>query len=51
MSESNRELDERVWQAWLDRNAKQDRKFFVNVKVGAVLSLVLAAGFLLWRLF
>jgi hypothetical protein len=51
VSGDNRELDERVWQAWLDKNGKEDREFFVKVKVGGAVSLVLVVGFLLWWLF
>ena len=51
MSGDNRELDEQVWQVWLERNAKQDREFFLKIKAGGMVSLVLVAGFLLWRLF
>ena len=51
MSNDNRELDEQVWQGWLDKNAKQDREFFLKVKIGGAVSLVLATGLLLWRIF
>ena len=45
------ELDEMEWQGWLDRNAKQDREFFLKVKACGAVSLVLAVALLLWRLF
>ncbi len=51
MSGDNRELDERVWQTWLDKKGREDREFFVKVKVGGAVSLVLIVGFLLWRIF
>ena len=47
----NPQLDESVWQAWVDKNARKDRKYFFKVKVYGAISLVLALGLLLWKVF
>jgi len=47
----NPQLDERVWQAWLDKNARQDRKYFLKVKVYGAFTVVVILGLLLWKVF
>ncbi|HYR91928.1 MAG TPA: hypothetical protein VE422_48230 [Terriglobia bacterium] len=43
------QLDERIWQAWLKKNAAQDKfRFERRVKVLKVISVCLALGALLW---
>lgn len=51
MSTDNRELDQRVWQAWLDKNAKQDREYLLKVKAVGAAFLVFGVALLLWRFF
>ena len=44
------QLDERVWQAWIERNEKRDNEKFVRrVKVLAILAVVLALAGLVTR--
>ena len=44
------QLDERLWQAWVEKNAKRDKvKFARRVKVIAIL-IVLALGVLVQRM-
>lgn len=51
MSKENPKLDEQVWQAWLNKNAQRDGEFFLKVKVGGAVLLVLAIGLLLGNMF
>ena len=45
------ELDERVWQAWIKKNAAQDRARFVQrVRVLGIVTAFLGLIALLWRL-
>lgn len=41
------QLDERLWQAWLEKNARQDRKFFRKVKIFGAFSAAVVLGLLL----
>ena len=44
------ELDERVWQAWIEKNEKRDKmKFARRVKVIAILVALFALGILAQR--
>jgi len=46
----NSQIDEAVWQAWLNKNAAQDKfRFARRLKVMVVVALVLSVGALLWR--
>jgi hypothetical protein len=45
------ELDERVWQAWIKKNAAQDKvRFARRVRVLGMLTAFLGLIALLWRL-
>ena len=50
-TDKNPELDERVWQAWLAKNAAQDKvRFARRVKVIGFLAVALVLFGLLWKL-
>jgi len=45
------QLDERIWQAWIKKNAAQDKfRFARRVRVIGLLSALLALSAVLWRL-
>ena len=44
------ELDERIWQAWIQKNAAQDKvRFARRVKIIGIVSVCLALSALLWK--
>ena len=46
----SRHIDERTWQAWIQKNEAQDKvRFARRVKVIELVSLFLAVNALLWR--
>jgi len=48
--DNNRRVDERTWQAWIQKNEAQDKvRFARRVKVIELVSLFLALSVLLWR--
>jgi hypothetical protein len=50
-TEKQPELDERVWQAWLAKNAAQDKvRFTRRLRVIGFIAVALALFGLLWRL-
>ena len=47
---NSRQVDERTWQAWIQKNEAQDKvRFARRVKVIELVSLFLALSALLWR--
>ena len=50
-TDKNPELDERVWQAWLAKNAAQDKvRFARRVRIIGFVAVALVLCGLLWRL-
>jgi len=48
---NNPELDESVWQAWIKKNAAQDKvRFARRVRVIGFVTAIVAVSALLWRL-
>ena len=49
-ADKNPQIDEAVWQAWLESNKAQDKfKFARRLKIIALVMVFLAVGALLWR--
>ena len=49
-TDKNLEIDERVWQAWIQKNAAQDKvRFARRVKRIGIASVFLALSALLWK--
>jgi hypothetical protein len=49
-TDKNLEIDERVWQAWIQKNAAQDKvRFARRVKIIGIASVFLALTALLWE--
>ena len=46
----NPQVDERIWEAWIQKNEAQDKvRFARRVRVIGLASVFLALGALLWR--
>ena len=49
-TDKNLEIDERVWQGWIEKNAAQDKvRFARRVKRIGIASVFLALSALLWK--
>jgi len=49
-TDQNLQIDERVWQAWIQKNAAQDKiRFARRVKITGIVSVFLALSALLWK--
>jgi len=47
--EQNPQLDERTWQAWIEKNEARDKvRFALRVKMIGIVALLLALSALLW---
>ena len=49
-TDQNTQIDERIWQAWIQKNAAQDKvRFARRVKVIGIAMVFVALSALLWR--
>jgi hypothetical protein len=49
-TDKNLEIDERVWQAWIQKNAAQDKvRFARRIKVIGLVLVFLSLSVLLWK--
>ena len=49
-TENNPQVDERVWQAWIEKNKARDKaRAAKRIKIVKLISVFLLSGALLWR--